>query len=193
MKRFLLITVLFLCSLAVRSQSKDTSKTTTDQGKLFLATEIEAEFPGGMPGFYSFLSKNLIYPTIAWKNGIQGKVFVHMFIEKDGRITDAKVIRHLSDEIDAEALRVINLSPRWHPAIQNGKYVRIEYTIPITFQIPPGSKPTDSINTPTLPIEIQPEFPGGVELLYKYLAKNLKYPDNAHKKWDKGQGYNFFL
>ncbi|WP_082120683.1 energy transducer TonB [Pedobacter sp. BMA] len=93
------------------------------------------EFPGGPQKLYSYLAKNIKYPAIAVKNKMQGKVFVAFFVEKDGTITNAKVTRGITKELDAEALRVIKNSPRWNPAVQNGKVVKVQYTLPINFTL----------------------------------------------------------
>ena len=112
-------------------------KTTNANGETLSYFEIEKkpEFKGGLNEFGKFLGKNLRYPKIASKAKIQGRVYVNFIVEKDGTLSDIKVGKGLSVEIDAEALRVINLSPQWNPGLQRGKLVRVSYTLPILFQL----------------------------------------------------------
>lgn len=93
------------------------------------------EFPGGMEGWSKFLSKNLRYPEQASSEGISGRVLMSFTIEKDGRITDIQVTRPAGHSFDEEAKRVLKMAPQWKPGIQNGKAVRVRYTIPINFTI----------------------------------------------------------
>jgi len=109
------------------------ARDTTPVNGVYKAVEHEPEFPGGMKMFYKFLAKNLKYP----KTNIDahGKVFVQFIVEKNGSLSNIHVIRGLAAEFDAEAIRVIKLSPKWHPGSQNGKHVRVEYNIPINFSL----------------------------------------------------------
>ncbi len=97
--------------------------------------EVLPEFPGGMAGWAKHLGKNLQYPVIARELNISGKVFIQFVIEKDGSLTDAKVIKGVGGGCDEEALRVVKLSPAWKPGIQNGRPVRVSYVVPITFKV----------------------------------------------------------
>jgi TonB family protein len=78
---------------------------------------------------------NVHYPEAAEKAGTQGRVLVKFIIEEDGTISDAKVVRKVSDELDAEALRVVSAMPKWTPGRQNGQPVRVNYTMPVTFRL----------------------------------------------------------
>ena len=64
---------------------------------------------------------------------IHGRVIVSFVVEKDGRVTEVRVVKGLSSDVDKEAVRVVSASPKWHPGIQNGKPVRVAYTLPIQF------------------------------------------------------------
>ena len=94
------------------------------------------EFPGGMGECLKFLMKNAKYPTISQENGVQGKVSVKFVIEKDGSITDAKVVRTDNPVFNEEALRVVNSMPKWKPGHQHGVNLKVKYTFPIKFEIP---------------------------------------------------------
>lgn len=82
-----------------------------------------------------YLSKNVKYPEEAHKNGVQGRVIATFVVEKDGSITEARVVKSVDSQIDAEALRVVNSMPNWIPGRQNGEPVAVKYTVPITFKL----------------------------------------------------------
>ncbi|HVS90973.1 MAG TPA: energy transducer TonB [Mucilaginibacter sp.] len=103
--------------------------------KIFTAVENEPTFPGGKNAFVRFLATNIRYPATAYEKHIQGKVFLSFVIEKDGSLTDIKVVRSASNDLDAEALRVMKICPRWNAGTQNGRPVRVAYTIPISFTL----------------------------------------------------------
>jgi protein TonB len=103
--------------------------------KIFTAVEVNPEFPGGIEKFYSYLGKNIRYPAVARENNVQGKVFVGFVVEKDGSLTDIKVIRGIGSGCDEEAVRVLRASPHWKPGIQNGRPVRTQYNVPISFTL----------------------------------------------------------
>ncbi len=102
---------------------------------VYTSVEKLPQFPGGMDAFSRFLTTNIRYPKSARKNKIQGKVIVTMIVEKDGSLSNIKIVRSVSDDIDAEALRVVTLSPKWSPGLQNGRPVRVSYAIPISFML----------------------------------------------------------
>lgn len=108
---------------------------TGDEIVPFTGLEKLPEFPGGMEGWSKFLSKNLRYPEQASSEGISGRVFMSFTIEKDGRITDIQVTKPAGHGFDEEAKRVLKMAPQWKAGIQNGKPVRVRYTIPINFTI----------------------------------------------------------
>lgn len=93
------------------------------------------EFPGGMQAWQKFLSKNLRYPYLAQENQISGRVFVSFVVERNGEITNLKIVRGIGGGCDEEALRVIKKSPFWSPGFQNGRAVRVAYTMPIYFKM----------------------------------------------------------
>ena len=117
-------------------------KTIDKNGKTSSYDKLETlpTFKGGIQAFGSFLSSNLRYPAEARDNNVQGRVFIQFVIEKDGSLTEAKVIRGVGSGCDEEALRVINRSPKWNPGEQRGVPVRVSYTVPIFFQLM-GPKP----------------------------------------------------
>ncbi|QNR84544.1 energy transducer TonB [Pedobacter riviphilus] len=99
----------------------------------FVSVEKQPAFPGGISKFYDYLAKEMKYPDAAKKNKTQGKIFASFIVEKDGTLTDVQVIRGLTTETDAEALRVLRKSPKWQPAQQKGIPVRVKYNIAVNF------------------------------------------------------------
>ena len=93
------------------------------------------EFPGGAAKMMEYISKNIVYPTYAFDNGIQGRVFVSFVVERDGSISNVKAMRGIGFGCDEEAIRVIQSMPKWKPARQRGETVRCSYTIPILFKM----------------------------------------------------------
>jgi protein TonB len=93
--------------------------------------EVKPDFPGGMDKFYSYVGKNYQTPE---EEGLKGKVYVTFVVEKDGSLTDIKVIRDIGYGTGKEAIRVLSKCPRWNPGEQNGKKVRVLYSLPITIQ-----------------------------------------------------------
>jgi protein TonB len=101
------------------------------------SVEIMPAFPGGEAAWSKFLQKNLRYTQQALDAGISGKVFVSFVVEKDGHLSDITVDRGVGYGLDEETVRVLKLVPPWKPGIQNGRPVRVRYTMPFNFQLPP--------------------------------------------------------
>jgi len=93
--------------------------------------EVKPDFPGGMEKFYKFVGNNYQTPE---EDGLKGKVYVTFVVDKDGSLTDIKVIRYIGYGTGKEAIRVLNKCPKWTPGEQNGKKVRVLYSLPITIQ-----------------------------------------------------------
>ena len=94
-----------------------------------------AEFPGGERALYRYISEHVKYPVIAQENGIKGKVYVQFVVDENGNIVNAHVSRASDPSLDAEALRVIQSLPKFKPARQAGKFVKVYYTAVINFQL----------------------------------------------------------
>jgi periplasmic protein TonB len=134
--RLILITIALLAFFSTaKAQKSDTLKELRADTLIFTAVEKDPTFKGGIDKFYQYLSQNLHYPASAIKNHIQGKVFITFVVERDGSLTDVKVVRGVSEDIDAEALRVIKNSPKWNPGTQNRRAVRVQYTMPLNFTL----------------------------------------------------------
>lgn len=108
----------------------------SEKNEAYLVVEEMPEFPGGTSGMMEYLSGAIRYPEEAVRDGIQGRVMVSFVIDKDGKVTNAEVIRGIDDLLDKEALRVVNLMPKWRPGRHEGENVPVKYTFPVNFKLP---------------------------------------------------------
>jgi protein TonB len=99
----------------------------------YTVVEQMPEFPGGERALQKYLSNSVKYPVIATENGIQGKVFVNFVVDRNGSISNVKIVRGVDQSLDREAMRVVKSMPKWIPGKQNGEAVRVSFTVPINF------------------------------------------------------------
>ena len=104
-----------------------------EQNKIFEVVEQQPSFPGGSVN--GWLAEHIKYPVVAAENGIQGRVVVQFVVEKDGSVSQVKVVRGVDPSLDKEAQRVISSMPKWIPGKQNGVSVRSRFTVPVTFRL----------------------------------------------------------
>lgn len=109
------------------------------QEKAFDVVEEMPSFPGGTAKLFEYLTTSVKYPEAAQKSGTQGRVIATFVVETDGAISDVNVVKSVSPELDAEAVRVLKGMPNWNSGKQNGKAVRVKYTVPVTFSLAGGS------------------------------------------------------
>ncbi len=95
--------------------------------------DVYPEFEGGMKAWAKYIQRNLRYPSMAQENDVQGKVFLSFVVEKDGSITDVKVLKGIGFGCDEEAVKVIKKSPLWKAGMNKGIPVRVRYNMPISF------------------------------------------------------------
>ena len=116
---------------------EDSNANATDakSGTALKVAEVMPKFPGGIPGLMQYLARNIKYPTIAQENGTQGRVIIQFVVERDGSITDVRVARGVDPYLDKEAVRVVKSMPKWIPGKQNGKAVRVKFTVPVMFRL----------------------------------------------------------
>ena len=103
--------------------------------KVYESVEQMPEFPGGVEGLMRYLQQNVQYPPTAIQNNVQGRVIVQFIIDETGQVGDVKVVRSVSEEVDAEAVRVIKSMPKFEPGRQGGEPVSVWYTLPIAFKM----------------------------------------------------------
>ena len=92
-------------------------------------------FPGGTQKLKEFIEENLRYPKELEESCVQGRVIVRFIVERNGKLSNVKVVKSVHPVLDKEALRIVKLMPRWIPGRQNGITVRVKYIIPITFRL----------------------------------------------------------
>ena len=120
------------------NKKEETTSTPTKEAsnnKIYDVVEQMPTFPGGPEALFKYLSENIKYPVVAEENGIQGRVIVTYVVEKDGSISDVRVVKSVDPSLDKEAQRVVKSMPRWIPGKQNGSAVRVKYTVPVTFRL----------------------------------------------------------
>lgn len=132
MKKLLFLSA-FLCTLSFGAFAQ--SEVSTDE-EVFVVVEEQAEFPRGMDSMYAYIVKNLKYPELAKEKGIEGRVFVQFVIEKDGSISNVKILRGIGGGCEEAAVEMIKNMPKWKPGKQRGKPVRYQYVLPIKFELP---------------------------------------------------------
>ncbi len=107
-----------------------------DEGPVSIAmVEQKPEFPGGEAAMYKWLNDNIVYPSAASEEGVQGRVVVEFVVGKDGAISHVRVVRPRHPALDKEALRVVKAMPKWMPGRNNGQPVKVTYTLPVTFRL----------------------------------------------------------
>lgn len=106
-----------------------------DDEEFFMVVENMPEFPGGDLALMKFIQKNVRYPAIAKEYNITGKVYVSFIVDKQGNVTNVKIVRGVDKNLDAEAVRVVSALPKYKPGKQRGKAVRVMFTIPINFTL----------------------------------------------------------
>ena len=104
-----------------------------EQNKIVEVVEQQPQFPGGSVN--GWLADHIKYPVVAAENGISGRVVVQFVVERDGSVSQVRVVRGVDPSLDKEAQRVISSMPKWIPGKQNGQAVRSRFTVPVTFRL----------------------------------------------------------
>ena len=121
---------------------------------LYEVVEQMPEFPGGgMAAALEYIQKNMQYPESAKENGTQGRAMVQFVVDKEGNVTEPKVIRSVDKELDAEAIRLVKSMPKWKPGMQKGQAVAVKYTMPVLFKLEGGKKVNSSIVVNSMPTD----------------------------------------
>lgn len=152
-KFFMLLTAIMLMSTGAMAQSnvrksnvnrakqvsaknvkKQDVPKSEDDDEVCIVAEEQPEFPGGLAALMTYIQKNLKYPPEAAKKGISGRVNVTFIVEKDGTLSNIGIIRSPDPSLSKEAIRVVSSMPKWQAGRNQGKLVRVEYVLPITFR-----------------------------------------------------------
>ena len=187
------------------------SESAEDDDKIYDVVEVNAGFPGGDMAMYKWIADNLKYPEECRAKSIQGRVIVQFVVNKDGSISEIKVLKSPDPLLSKEAIRVVNAMPKWKPAQNKGKVVASHFRLPINFKLAgtqktdtitgqkkglkpeiivmakPTGKPIEEDNGLFVDYETNAEFPGGDEAMYKWIAEHLKYPEECKAKGIQGR------
>ena len=110
---------------------------TVVENVIYTVVEHKPEFPGGMDALVAWIGSHVQYPAKAREEGLQGTVFVTFVVERDGLISNVRVIRHREETalLEEEAVRLVRTMPKWKPGKQRGKKVRVQFNLPIQFML----------------------------------------------------------
>ena len=127
LKYLYILPIVAICMIACTQSAKSIMS--------YEEVEVKPEYPGGMGELSKLLSSNLKYPLIPFENGIQGEVLVQFIVNKEGNVEEVAVFKGVDPYLDAEALRVIKMMPKWKPGKHEGKEVNVKCTIPVGFRL----------------------------------------------------------
>jgi TonB family protein len=164
-------------SITPQKITEETSDSNNEEP--FVIAEEMPMFPGGDSALLSYIVKNTKYPESAKYKGIQGKVIIRFCVAKDGSVKKISVLRKVSPDLDAEALRVVSTLPAFKPGKQGGRPVPVWYMVPISFALNDGNLPKSGNSLSEY--DEAPVFPGGEMALNKFIYSNLVYPEGPKK------------
>ena len=124
------LVLLFVANINATAQNKKAAK-----DKVWEKADVMPEYPGGDQAMMQFVADNVKYPQEAIDKEISGRVMVGFVVEKDGSISDVKVVKGIGGGCDEEAVRVVNAMPKWKPGMDKGKPVRVSYMMPFSFKL----------------------------------------------------------
>jgi TonB family protein len=182
------------------------SNGTNESDDVFTVVEKSPSFPGGDDARAAHFGKVMTYPESARKDKVEGTVYVTFIVEKDGSLSNVRILRGVRKDLDEVALRVINSMPLWEPGTQRGEPVRVQFNMPIKFKLSEEKsevqkevKKESSSEVKTsamidgrevfMVVDEAPEYPGGSDALFKYLGEKNKYTEEAIKQKIEGTIY----
>ena len=126
--------LIFFCPKVMAAPAEE-EEVQEEEDEIFLVVEEDPSFPGGIEAMYKWLGENIKYPQLAKENNITGKVYVSFVVEKNGSVSQVKVMRDIGGGCGAEAVRVVKLMPKWSPGKQRGQAVRTQFNLPVGFYL----------------------------------------------------------
>lgn len=170
MKKYLYLVIILFASIGVNAQNYTSGNAKYGEDIIYDSVDQYPGFPGGTDGLMSYISNNLRYPDTAQMEGIEGKVVAQFVVEKDGSIGEVRITRGVHPDLNKEAIRVIKSLPKFEPGKQDGKLVRVWFTLPINFKL------TSDVNETQVYYDVDqnPGFPGGVDGLMSYISNNIR-------------------
>jgi TonB family protein len=194
---------------ALRAEYKEDIMALIERGEAvpFQVVEEKPSFHRGDANtFANWIGDHLKYPESAKKAGVQGRVLLEFTIGKDGKVGDVKVLRGVSEDVDAEAVRVVESSPKWKPGRIDGKPVAVAFNLPITFKLDNGTiqeideadaaKEKEELKAavergesiPFSLLEDKPTFDGGdANKFSEWVNSQLIYPEASKTAGEQGR------
>ena len=154
---------------------------------IYSFTKEMPQFPGGNDALQKFKTENLKYPPELKSLGLEGLVAVSFIIEKNGSVSDIKILRGTSPSLDEEAVRVTKIMPAWQPGKENGKPVKVTTGTMYEFLLSPRTPTVHKEGEPFVVVEEMPKFHGGDSALLAFVRQNTKYPESAKAKNIEGR------
>jgi len=138
-----------LSAASISNETSSMAEIVPQEEPVYTVVEVMPKYPGGQDALMRYMSTNTKYPENARKNGVQGTVFITFVVEKDGQISNARVLRGVDEELDKEALRVVKEMPKWNPGKEKGKAVNVQFNLPVAFKLDSGKeKEAEKAETP---------------------------------------------
>jgi protein TonB len=119
----------------IETQEKIVDAPKKEEAQVFTYVEEMPTFPGGDDALYSFISKQIQYPEIAKRAGVEGKVYIQFVVRTDGKVSDVTVVKGIGAGCDEEAMKVVKSMPNWKPGRQNGHPVNVRISVPIVYKL----------------------------------------------------------
>lgn len=133
-------TIIYPLMAAILTSLMFSTATKAQDDEVFNVVEKQPQFPGGEPARMQYLQQNLNYPKKAREAGIQGTVFITFVVEKDGSLSNVRILRGIGGGCDEECLRVVRDMPDWEPGKQDGETVRVQFNMPVKFKLAGSEK-----------------------------------------------------
>ena len=156
----------------------------------YVVVEKMPLYPGGDGELLKYIGSNTKYPESAKAEKAEGRVIIRFIVTKEGKAEGISILRSVHPLLDAEAVRVTSMLTGFEPGMQGGKPVDVWYMVPITFVLPKDATETANSlasTTPFVVVEDMPEFPGGSEMMLTWIAKNIRYPEEAFLQKEEGR------
>ena len=133
--RLLVVLLMSTYGFSAHAQQVKPDSTASSPRIVYTVVQQQPEFPGGMSKLNQYFKKNLRYPKTAQEGRLEGRIFVTFIVNEQGNIEEARVLRSLDPEMDAEAVRLIQEMPTWIPGKQNGKSINCRFNLPVNFAL----------------------------------------------------------
>ena len=131
----LMMFALLTCGMSVAQSDNKGKATMADTNEIFVVVEQDPEFPGGMEALYQWIGSNYKWPASARDCDAFGYVYVTFIIEKDGSVSNVKLLRDIGCDHGAAVVEMVKRMPKWKPGKQRGKPVRVQYNLPVKIEL----------------------------------------------------------